>query len=507
MHDSFKDKEVRGEEQALERILILDDEERISSLCAKILTRSGYEVIAPRYGSEAIDIALRGDYDLLLTDYNMPDINGISLFRRILKAGHEISAVLVTANATADVLTDALEAGVSSFIPKPFTADELRRGIELALGKVRMQKENARLRGLVALLELRLKLGQDVALEGFFDVVRDIASRKLMADRSSIMMRSEDGSRMRMAASAGLPSELTKGTFTDLSGTISGYVLENGRSILINGRLPSPDIAALLRYSTLSSGLCVPLRNHSAIVGVLSAGRQKPREEFTESDLRFLEHFANYLSLGEDGGACFNELREKCLHAVSSIIRDIEAREPCMAGHSMRVADYAVKLGVECGLSQSCLEELRMAGLIHDVGRLGIPPYQRERKAEWGVADMFRMKNHVQYGEKILKTSSLPDSILKTVKHHHEWYSGAGYPDGLSGDSIPLEARILRVADTADAIASDRSYRAMYSPDEFRKEMVRGRGTQFDPFIVDVALRLHDGGALLYKSHPYYETA
>lgn len=507
MHDHFQSIDLGEGPRVAERILILDDEERISSLCAKMLTRSGYDVLAPAYGSEAIEIALAGDYDLLLTDYNMPDKNGIAIFQEVQKAGHDVTAVLVTANATAEVLTHALEAGVSSFIPKPFTAEELRRGVDLALGKARIQKENARLRGLVALLELRLKLACDANQEGLFEAMMEVASRKLMADRTSILVRTQEGNRMRLAASRGLPAELPKDGLTDVSGTISGYVLENGRSVLINGEVVSPDLVSLLRFSSLSSGVCVPIRDKSGVVGVLSAGRQQPREGFKESDLKFLEDFANHLFAGHDANSCREELRENCLRAVGTIMAEIESREPCLKGHSAGVADCAVRLARECGLGAAAVDELRMAALIHDVGRLGVSACHGQKKPDWTVADMFRMKNHVQYSEKILKASTLPDTIIRTVKHHHEWYSGAGYPDGLAGERIPLEARILRVADTADAISSDRSYRSMYSPNEFLGEMNRGRGTQFDPAILDAALRLHERKSLLHHAHPYYQTA
>ncbi|MDX2185191.1 MAG: HD-GYP domain-containing protein [Gemmatimonadaceae bacterium] len=171
------------------------------------------------------------------------------------------------------------------------------------------------------------------------------------------------------------------------------------------------------------------------------------------------------------------------------MIKAIEARDPYTSGHSRRVSDVSRRIAVALQLSDKDVENVRLSGLLHDVGKIHevfAPILQKPGKLsdqEWEV-----MKTHPALGADLVSTVSHLRHLVPAVRGHHENWDGSGYPDGLAGELVPLGARIIAVADTIDALTSDRSYRSKLGPAEVRAELVRCRGKQFDPHICDVVL-------------------
>jgi len=178
-------------------------------------------------------------------------------------------------------------------------------------------------------------------------------------------------------------------------------------------------------------------------------------------------------------------------------IKAIEARDPYTSGHSRRVSEMAETISRAMGLNQKLVEEVRLAGLLHDVGKIheAFAPILRKpgklTEAEWEI-----MKTHPALGAELVQTVSHLRKLVPSVRGHHENWDGTGYPDGLAGEKIPLGARIITVADTIDALTTDRPYRAALGPAEVRAEFVRCRGAQFDPAICDVILSADVWGRL-----------
>lgn len=291
-----------------ERILVLDDESKISLLCSKILEKLGYDVIAPPYGAEAILMARSGSYDLLLTDLKMPDIDGFCLCREISALFPSIATVLLSGNATCDRFAGASGMGIDAFVSKPFTAGELSEGINIALSRVRSRRDTACAERLIGLLELHGRLPSASSTRAVFDEVVNIVGERISADRVALMMYSECGGELRIAASKGLPADVKPGMRADSGGSISGYVLRNGNGIVINGSTSGePEIASRMRFRDhLSSGICVPLRAGGETFGVITAGRCSPSAGFGESELGLLSGIAGRVASGlEQNNASF----------------------------------------------------------------------------------------------------------------------------------------------------------------------------------------------------------
>lgn len=180
-------------------------------------------------------------------------------------------------------------------------------------------------------------------------------------------------------------------------------------------------------------------------------------------------------------------LNEGLLEMLAEVI---DLRDPYVLGHSRNVTDYAIYIAKELGLNPKQIELIRKAGLLHDVGKLGVPEYLLSKPTKLTKEEFDMMKRHVTMGATLLQKSPSLRPLIPIVKHHHEYYDGKGYPDGLKGNQIPIEARIIAVADAIEAMNSDRSYRKAFDVNQIILELRKSAGAQFDPQVVDVSVKI-----------------
>jgi putative nucleotidyltransferase with HDIG domain len=196
------------------------------------------------------------------------------------------------------------------------------------------------------------------------------------------------------------------------------------------------------------------------------------------------------------------ELEEAYISIVRVLAMAIDARDSYTLGHSERVASHSLMIGEEIGLKRNELEELEIASLFHDVGKLKTPDAILFKSKSLDSTEYDEIRHHPEDGAEILNKVKPLQKYVEPVKHHHEYYNGKGYPDGLDGDGIPLYAAIISIADTYDAMTSTRPYRKALSKEEACKELEEGAGKQFHPELVKAFLRAieHGGQPSL---HPY----
>jgi putative nucleotidyltransferase with HDIG domain len=178
-----------------------------------------------------------------------------------------------------------------------------------------------------------------------------------------------------------------------------------------------------------------------------------------------------------------NYIRKLNLQTIQSLALAVEAKDPYTKGHSERVAEGAEHLATVMGLDKADVERVRIAGIVHDIGKIGVPETLLLNKSGLNDAEYEVVKQHVVEGKHILLPLNFLSDIIPAVYHHHERFDGTGYPDGLAGEEIPLWARIIQVADTCDAMAISRPYRAAFSKEQVIDEFTRCASTQFDPDI------------------------
>jgi putative two-component system response regulator len=194
------------------------------------------------------------------------------------------------------------------------------------------------------------------------------------------------------------------------------------------------------------------------------------------------------------------ELRERLLApTVASVLANaIEVRDAGMEGHTERLAGLALEIGRRRGLSGADLEALELGAVLHDIGKIGISDRILMKPSSLTVDEREVMQAHPEIGDRMLASLALLEPVRPIVRHHHERWDGSGYPDGLVGDEIPLLARIVAVADSIEAMSGRRPYRVPFGGEGVKRELELGRGRQWDPGLVDIALELIARGQLRF---------
>jgi cyclic di-GMP phosphodiesterase len=190
--------------------------------------------------------------------------------------------------------------------------------------------------------------------------------------------------------------------------------------------------------------------------------------------------------------------RGSLINGVQMLVHALEAKDSYTSGHSTRVSRYAVKTAAPLGFTDDALEHLRLGGELHDIGKIGTREAILNKPGSLTPEEFEHVKEHSLLGERILAPFlSQSPSVLRIVRSHHERLDGSGFPDGLKGDKIPLEARIVAVVDAFDAMTTNRAYRALRSAPDAIQELRRCSGIQFDAEVVETFIRVHGNGAAL----------
>ena len=184
----------------------------------------------------------------------------------------------------------------------------------------------------------------------------------------------------------------------------------------------------------------------------------------------------------------YSKLENAYVESIETLRYTVEAKDTYTRGHSDRVSAYSVLIGEKLGLPEEDINTLRIGGLFHDIGKIGVPDHILQKETRLTDDEYSEIKNHPSIGAHILSNASIFNNIIPIVKHHHERYDGKGYPGKLKGENIPYLARIAAIADAFDAMTSKRTYRNSMPIDVVKEEIEKCKGTQFDPTLADVFL-------------------
>ena len=207
-----------------------------------------------------------------------------------------------------------------------------------------------------------------------------------------------------------------------------------------------------------------------------------------ESGVKSVEQMREIKSINKKLADTYNQLEKAYMDSIETLRYTVEAKDTYTRGHSDRVSEYSVLIGKKLGLSEDDLKRLRIGGLFHDIGKIGVPDEILQKNGKLSEDEYSEIKNHPTIGVHILSTASIFQDILPIVKYHHERYDGKGYPERLSGENIPYLARITALADTFDAMTSKRVYREAIDIERVIEEFEDCKGTQFDPKLDEVFL-------------------
>ncbi len=282
---------------------------------------------------------------------------------------------------------------------------------------------------------------------------------------------------------------------------VSGYVWKTGKPVLVKSiekasaskrfeilNKPGSFIVVPLniRYKT-SYALNISLKSRPTI-GVLNFTNKYDGSEFTENDLEGIITYVNLVLIAIEKTHFYTEAKSGYLGTIKTLCSIIEARDKYVKGHSDSVVTYSIEMAARLKLSKEKVADLQFAGLLHDIGKVAIPDAILNKPFPLKLTDeeYACVKKHVIESERILKDIPFLSNVRKIIRHHHEWFNGQGYPTGVKGTKILIEARILSIADAYDAMISGRVYKPAISKESAIEELKGCKGTQFDAEITDV---------------------
>ena len=263
---------------------------------------------------------------------------------------------------------------------------------------------------------------------------------------------------------------------------------ENTQSLLLTGR-DFPQFLAPLARGGMKSALVLPVVLKERVSAIIALGNRTSSVHSPE-DVVQVRRLADQVGVALSNASLIEELARLNWGTLTALARAIDAKSAWTAGHSERVTDLALRIGWVLGLSQKELDMLHRGGLLHDIGKIGIPPEILDKAARLGPEEAKVMRRHVRIGARILEPIAAYAGIVPIVLQHHEWFDGTGYPDGLAGEAISVAARIFAVADSYDALISDRPYRRGLDRTRAIEIIKEGSGRQFDPRVVRAFLTL-----------------
>ncbi|NTV51927.1 MAG: GAF domain-containing protein [Candidatus Firestonebacteria bacterium] len=422
----------------------------------------------------------------LLTNLAAPELAAQALIR----AGF-VSAVIVPLRAKSKVI------GVMHLLArkKPvFSRNEwvllrtLTSQAAMALDNARLFKETKRkAQELLGLYEVAQVISEISNVSAALGQIVERVAGILEVEKCWFMFYDERSGELRAHPQAvgAVEEQLEALRFTLDKPGVSTAVFKTSRPFYSNeAQREAPVQAEFQNVFILRNLMAVPLRSREQTLGVFLAANKQQSDLFTGADVRLFRTLASEATVVIQNANLYDKLRRSYRSLVKVISEMVDAREHFTQGHSERVSRYAALTAKQMGQPEDMVEAVTIAGLLHDLGKVGISQSLLAKPGKLDNDEYRKMQEHAALGEDILENAEIPWDILGLIRHHHEWFNGQGYPDALAGEAIPLGARILAAADAFDVMVNERVYQKARTPQAAWEELKRGAGRQFDPVVI-----------------------
>ncbi|MCD4781831.1 MAG: response regulator [Candidatus Omnitrophica bacterium] len=493
------------------KILIIDDELIICKLLNDVLKEKGYDVFYTLSGNEGIGIVGRKSIDIIIVDLMMPEIAGIQVLEEIKKYYPDAVVIVITGFPTFESVQAALKLGAYNYITKPFNIDEIYFVVERAAAfrkltlvnkdlmkeleehNVELEKKvRERTEELSLLYRIAQEISSSLKLEETLNVITNKVSEHLNLEICSILLLDKKNETLSIVAARGLSDEIVQRIQIKKGERISGWVVENNEAIFVN------DIESDSRFSRsyhqekyyTRSFISVPLVVKGNVIGVINANNKKTKQPLTENDFGLIKGIAQEAAIAIENARLFSSLEETYVSTVLALTSAIDAKDHYTNRHSQQVTKYGVAIAREMGLLDFDVENIKKACQLHDIGKIGVHDDILTKPGKLTTEEWAEIQSHATKSAEILKPLDFLHDVMILVEQHHESFDGSGYPYNLKGEKILLGARIMAVADSFDAMTSRRPYREALSKKVAIEELIKNKGSQFDPEVVDAFMRV-----------------
>jgi response regulator RpfG family c-di-GMP phosphodiesterase len=478
------------------RVLIVDDSISIREALICLLEEEvDIEVVGEATnGQEAIRCAKLLQPDIVLMDWRMPVLDGVKATKAIKKVLPSTRVIFLTALSDRDSIVAAASGLASAYLIKGASKEkivEVIRSIYYGKSKKRAlsqpEKEffkhkelTEKLIQLEALIEAGKVFASSKNLSQIFEFVENILPRMTSCQGFLIQLNQNS---QPFYWNLSEPSQKALTHF--LTKKIS---LKNQPLSIYDLSDELPEMKEALKKDGFKSALFLPLKTFRSNLGTIGCF-YSAYTYFADHELKGMKTLASQIALALEEEFLRDELKEFLINTITALSTAIEAKEPYLKGHSEGVAKHAVDIGKALSLSEEDINSLKLAGLLHDIGKIGVDDRVLKKPGSLNNQEKKAIQQHPLIGAKIIEPVKALKPALEAVLHHHERWDGLGYPSGLKRKEIPLFARILGLADAYNAMTTQRVYRRALSIEEAKKELLKQAGHQFDPDLVQVFLQ------------------
>lgn len=477
------------------KVLLVDDNVEIINILTDFLTLNGCKIYKASTGKEALEVLNKADLEIVILDVKLPDVNGISLIDSIKIKNPTIGIIMITGYHDPNLIVEAMKKGASDFLIKPFEFDKLilvlmrvvrERGflmekqkyIDTLEDKKKIELLNRelqrRIQELTTMYHISNKFNSLNILDDVYDRMTQIINEVMDGRHCGYYIVDSENKELM------LYKELGDGNNSfDRRLTISDELIK--------------EVRTTRKHHITDNKIFLPLVIKGENIGFVvvdSKGNGRYRNSFSDSDIFFLKLVTEKASTQIENRMLYESLFEGVLHTLTSLITAINKRDLYTEDHCKRVTRSSLALGEMLKLDSYEKDVLRVVGPVHDVGKIGIPDSILLKPGKLTPEEYEIIKAHSVYGEEIINRFEILSYEAKIIRHHHERFDGEGYPDRVARNEIPRGAKIIAVCDAYDAMVTDRPYKKAYGKEEAINEIIRCKGTQFDPEIADCFVEL-----------------
>jgi len=482
-----KQKIEREEKKSFSRsVLVVDDEKDLCDHIKHKLNKEGYLVIAAYDGDEGLDYFKNNRVDIVIADLKMSGISGLEMIKHCREITDDFISIIITGHGDQETAIEALRMGVFNYLKKPISLEELIVSVNKGIDLLFLQRDlsahkreleiesainNQYANNLEKIIEERIKEIKKLSdafkatTEGI--IITDLKAKIIEVNKAMLKMYGTNNKEdlvgkssfdlivpeNREKAFAGMKKVMEKGYAKDRKYHVA---TKDGRKLPVEMSI------------SIMKGV------DSEPIGFVGIVRDITDREQAEQKLQ----------------QSYQKLRKTMEDAIYTIGKIAETRDPYTAGHQLKVSKLAITIAREMKLSEDKIEGIRIASLIHDIGKISVPTEILSKSTTLTDIEFSLIRCHSQIGYDILKSIDFSYPVAQIVLQHHERLNGSGYPNNLKGDKILLEARILGVADVVEAMSYHRPYRPALGIDKALEEISKNKGILYDPKVVDACLRL-----------------
>ena len=514
------------------KVLIVDDEPGVRDIVKSFVEHDGHTVLTAVDGVEALEFIKAENFDIVISDIQMPRMDGLTLTEEIRKIQPDTIVILMTGYASVNTAVEAIKKGVFDYILKPFqnlhiilhaiqlglerkhllherkalvenlgrTNDELTYNRILLNDKIKkMDSElSRRVERLTTLFDISSSTSSITDLGDLLPKIVGSITQAMKDAACAIWLVDFESELLEKAATIGfkndssLPEsfhinegELGAAASTDLVRVFKGF-----------DELSDPVLKKICLDEGISALIMVPLCYESKILGVVAV---MYRHDYliADDDVSLLKSIADQASVSVKNAELFASQQKIFRETIEALATAIDSRDHYTGGHSLMVTQYALTIAQRLELNEEQLDQIQTAGLLHDIGKIGIEDSILNKPGRLTEQEMGVIKAHPILGRTIVESINALKEVAMIIYYHHEHYDGSGYPECRRGEDIPLLSRILTVADVFHALASARIYRDAMPLEKAIAIMTDEMGTTFDPEIGRVFLDLVKEGEIL----------